>query len=214
MPKISIIIPAHNEEKYIEKTLHSIIMQDFKDYEVIVVCNGCTDKTEEIAKKHFTTISIKHPNIADARNIGAKVAKGEKLIFLDADTRLEDRDILSKVNKSDAVIGTCFGRPNSYTFMNRGYFVFKNLFTLLGMVNGITFCDKKSFNEVGGFNKAKCPIENRDLRIRITKYGKFEVLPRYVTTSMRRYEKLGFSRQLMYWIKRGFGSRGEYSNIR
>ncbi len=212
--KLSIIIPAHNEEKYIEKTLKSIGGQDFKDYEVIVVCNGCEDNTEKIAARYAKVISVKEANLPAARNIGANHAKGEKLVFLDADTRLDDRDILNKIDNSDAVMGTCFGRPNSFTFMNRGYFVFKNFFTLLGMVNGITFCDKKAFNKIGGYNKGKCPIENRDLRLRITKYGKFEVLPRYVTTSMRRYEKLGFGRQIIYWIKRGLGSREQHAAIR
>ena len=49
---ISIIIPACNEENYIKDSLDSISMQDYKDYEIIVVCNGCTDKTEAIAKKY------------------------------------------------------------------------------------------------------------------------------------------------------------------
>ena len=50
-PKISIIIPAHNEENYIKKTLHSIKQQTYQNYEAIVVSNGCTDKTEEIVNK-------------------------------------------------------------------------------------------------------------------------------------------------------------------
>ena len=46
MPAFSIIIPAHNEEKYLQKTLDSIKSQTLQDYEIIIVTNGCTDKTE------------------------------------------------------------------------------------------------------------------------------------------------------------------------
>ena len=52
MLKFSIIIPANNEEKYIEKTINSIKEQSFKDYEIIVVANGCTDNTAEIVKNN------------------------------------------------------------------------------------------------------------------------------------------------------------------
>jgi len=51
---VSIIIPAYNEEKYIEKTLKSILMQDCKDKEIIVICNGCKDNTKKIAEKRIT----------------------------------------------------------------------------------------------------------------------------------------------------------------
>ena len=57
-PKISVIIPAHNEEKYIEKTLESLTKQDFADFETIVVANGCTDKTEEKVKKHQKILNV------------------------------------------------------------------------------------------------------------------------------------------------------------
>jgi len=49
---ISIIIPACNEEKYLLDTIKSIKSQSFKDFEIIVVCDGCTDNTPLIAKKH------------------------------------------------------------------------------------------------------------------------------------------------------------------
>ena len=86
-PLFSIVIPAHNEEKYIKKTLHSIKNQTYQNYEVVVVTNGCTDKTEEIIKrragerlKHF---SLNASNVSRARNYGASKAMGEILVFLD-----------------------------------------------------------------------------------------------------------------------------------
>ena len=68
--KFSIIIPACNEEKYIEKTLKSIP----RNQEIIVVCNGCIDLTEKIAKKYSKVISIKEKNVSIAKNLGAKIS--------------------------------------------------------------------------------------------------------------------------------------------
>ena len=57
-PKISIIIPAHNEENYIRKTLHSIKNQTYQIYETVVVANGCTDGTEDLVKKRTNDKTI------------------------------------------------------------------------------------------------------------------------------------------------------------
>ena len=75
VPLFSIIIPAHNEEKYLQKTIDSIIKQEMHDYEIIIVTNGCTDKTEEIAKKNIGNniriLSLPKANVCVARNAGA-----------------------------------------------------------------------------------------------------------------------------------------------
>ena len=56
MPKFSIIIPVYNVEEYIERCLDSVFNQSFKDFEVILVDDGCTDKSIEKAKKYDLTI--------------------------------------------------------------------------------------------------------------------------------------------------------------
>lgn len=91
LPKISIIIATLNSEKFIYETLNSITNQTYKNYEVIVVDNGCTDKTIEIVKtfkEKFKNIIITKEEIKGqsfARNKGAKLATGEYLLFFDAD---------------------------------------------------------------------------------------------------------------------------------
>lgn len=100
MPKFSIIIPAYNMEKYISKTLDSVMKQTFKDYEVIVVDDGSTDKTVEIAKKYdVKIIEHKHAGLSVVRNAAIKEAKGEYLILLDSDDWW-DKDLLKKLNES------------------------------------------------------------------------------------------------------------------
>lgn len=100
MPKFSIVIPVYNVEKFIKRTLDSIKSQTYKDYEVIVVNDGSTDKSMDIVKKYdVKIINSKHVEVSEARNIGAKQAKGEYLVFLDSDDWW-DKDLLKEVSKS------------------------------------------------------------------------------------------------------------------
>ncbi len=85
-PFFSIIVPAHNAEKHIRKCLDSIKMQTFKDYELIIVCDNCTDNTGEIAHEYADTEIVTHYGRDGlARNAGIDAAEGEWLLFLDDD---------------------------------------------------------------------------------------------------------------------------------
>jgi len=110
--KASIIVPAHNEEKNIENTLTDLSNR-FKNSEIIVVCNGCTDKTPYIVR------NIKRPNIKQfnlsktdkgaALIKGFKVAKGDYVGFVDADGAFSVDDIAKVINElddSDCVIAS------------------------------------------------------------------------------------------------------------
>ena len=95
--KISIVIPARNEEGDILGTLNAAVGQDYKNKEIIVVNDGSTDRTreivEEFSKKHKEVRLINFDeghSAAFARNRGAENAKGGILVFLDADTGLND----------------------------------------------------------------------------------------------------------------------------
>ena len=100
MPKFSIIIPVYNVEKYIKKCLDSVFSQSYKDYEVIVINDGSTDKSMDIAKEHnVKIINQKNKGQSAARNNGIKHATGDYLIFLDSDDYWE-KDLLKELNKS------------------------------------------------------------------------------------------------------------------
>ncbi len=91
-PTISVVIPAFNEEKYIENCLASLKKQTFNDFEIIVVDNNCTDKTAEIAKSFGArVIKEKKQGMIPARERGFKEAKAEIIARTDADTVVTPR---------------------------------------------------------------------------------------------------------------------------
>ncbi|MCS7137355.1 MAG: glycosyltransferase family 2 protein, partial [Candidatus Caldarchaeum sp.] len=93
MVAASVIIPTFNEERHIKACIESLLKQDLKDMEIIVVDNGSKDKTtaivEEYISKHPEKIRLigldKNYGPGGARNMGAEAARGDVLVFLDAD---------------------------------------------------------------------------------------------------------------------------------
>ena len=95
--KISVIIPAYNVEKYVEKTLDSVCNSTCKDYEIILVNDGSTDRTDEICKKYsekhkeITYLVQDNQGVSAARNKGIKYAKGDWIVFVDADDTVNEK---------------------------------------------------------------------------------------------------------------------------
>ena len=86
MPYFSVIVPAHNSAEYIRKCLRSVKAQTFKDYELIVVCDACTDNTAQVAIGYADrVITTNHGMDGLARNAGIDAAEGKWLMFLDDD---------------------------------------------------------------------------------------------------------------------------------
>ena len=213
---ISVIIPAYNEGRYIAKTLNSIKKQDF-NHELIVVCNGCTDNTDKIAKKYTNRVfNLKEKNVSKARNYGAKKSKGEILVFLDADTCLSNNclEIINESLNSSVVIGTCKGIPDSKKLIYRILLGIKNSLYLTPWVNGILFCKKDVFKKINGFNENIKIREYRDLIKRALIYGKFTMSNAEVINSMRRFEKLGVAKISLFWLKSLVNKKEEYKAVR
>lgn len=89
---VSVIVPVYNSEEYIGKTLDSIINQDFKSFEVIVIDDGSTDKSLEIVNEKlskstvsYNVIHQENSGVSGARNRGIEEAKGKYIVFIDAD---------------------------------------------------------------------------------------------------------------------------------
>jgi glycosyltransferase involved in cell wall biosynthesis len=202
MPVVSVIIPAFNEEKFLGNCLLSLKEQNFKDFEVIVVDNNSTDKTTEIAKKFgVVLVSEKKQGVAFARNKGAKIAKGEILVFTDADTILP-KNWLSRIQKEFennkelvAFGGSCefYSGPISarisskfllkpFLFLDK---FFSGGFNLMGCNMAIK---REAFLEVGGFNENLKLNEDVEISYRLRKAGKVKFdLNFKVKTSGRRF---------------------------
>ena len=90
-PKISIIIPIYNVEKYLRRCLDSVLNQTFTDWQAICVDDGSPDKSGEIAEeyakkdKRFVVIHKENGGLSDARNVGMANAIGDFILFLDSD---------------------------------------------------------------------------------------------------------------------------------
>ncbi|HUT00486.1 MAG TPA: bifunctional polysaccharide deacetylase/glycosyltransferase family 2 protein [Candidatus Thermoplasmatota archaeon] len=100
-PNVSIIIPAFNEENYIAPCLESILKQDYKGkMEMIVVNDGSTDRTAEIAKEYSVKVINLETNggKANALNIGIEQSKGDIIVFSDADSELSSNAVNLLVN--------------------------------------------------------------------------------------------------------------------
>ena len=94
----SIIIPTLNEEKYIGGILKDLSVQSYKDFEVIVVDSSINNHTVNIAESFNVKILKSSRGTSVQRNLGARIAQGKYLIFIDADIRLFDSNFLKKVN--------------------------------------------------------------------------------------------------------------------
>jgi glycosyltransferase involved in cell wall biosynthesis len=112
--KVSIIIPTYNEAHVLTNCLNSLMKQDISGFEIIVVDDGSTDGTVSILKQfstdHKNIIFLKqdHKGAGSARNLGAKEAKGEILVFVDADMTFE-KDFVTNLIKpieSKDIVGT------------------------------------------------------------------------------------------------------------
>ena len=100
-PKISIITVVYNSERLIEATIQSVLNQEFKNIEYIIIDGGSTDKTVDIIKKHDDKISywVSEPDdgIYDAMNKGLQIANGEYLLFINSGDKIFDKLTLENV---------------------------------------------------------------------------------------------------------------------
>ncbi|WP_290146496.1 glycosyltransferase family 2 protein [Paramuribaculum intestinale] len=122
---ISVIIPAFNVEQYISECLDSILRQQYKDIEIIVINDGSTDCTLDIlieySSKYSNIIIIDQENSGQstARNKGIKEAKGEYIVFVDSDDWLPSDDILQKLINSIS-ISACDYVQGGLCFVKKG----------------------------------------------------------------------------------------------
>lgn len=98
--RFSMIIPAFNAEDHIIKGLESIKSQTFKDYELIVVCDRCKDRTKEIAESYGAkTLEVDFGRDGLTRNAGLDIAQGEYVLFMDDDDWLLHEFVFEEIHR-------------------------------------------------------------------------------------------------------------------
>jgi len=202
---LSIVIPTLNEEKYLPKLLNDIRRQTFSDYEIIVSDACSEDNTTKVAEDFSCKVVVsskerRHPSIQ--RNTGAKIAQGDILLFLDADTGIIGDDFLEKVvdefNKrglGSAGFYLLFESKKLFYSFYRCFYNFSvfcaQYFKPLAVGAGI-IVRKKWHDQIGGFDETIFIGEDQVYCEKISKLGKFRILKSKKTFfSIRRFEKSG-----------------------
>lgn len=218
---ISIVIPTKNEEKVIGKTLRNLRTTTTIAYEVIVSDGNSTDKTVEIAEKYADRVVSDGPGgkktIAFGRNNGAKVARGEFLLFMDADIYILDPDtffprVLEVFEKEPDVLALTvslrvfpeqetkadwiiFGIVNDLHALN-------NNVLRVGSASGeFQMIRKSAFEKLGGYDATLAVAEDNDMFLRLSKIGRTKMVKNLcVFQTGRRAHIIGWPRLLAQWL--------------
>lgn len=211
----SFIIPAHNEERLLGRTLTAIrqAMETVGGlYELIVADDASTDATARIAREHGAhVVHVDYRQISRVRNAGAERARGELLVFVDADT-IVNADVLRAGRQAiadGAVGGGCAVRfEGTIPLYARLTLPLLTLsFRMLKFAAGcFVFCRRDVFAQTGGFSEELYASEEIAFSRAVAQHGRFVVLRESVTTSGRKVrtysacEVIGILlRVLMFW---------------
>lgn len=220
--KLSIIIPALNEEKLISNLLDQFtddLKKEF-DLEVIVSDGGSNDSTIEIAKSKADKVVLHgekfQQNISQGRNEGAKYSLGDVLIFLNADTivsqpgitlqklvrEFEDEDLSAVAVRIEVIPEEAITSDKLFHGFYNFYVSLLNKF-VLGMGRGeCQVVRRKCFFEVKGYDEKLAAGEDFDLYRRLRRNGKVKFMNDIVVyESPRRYRKHGYSKVFWDWTK-------------
>ena len=180
---ISIIIPTFNEGKRLPSCLDSILHLNYlhENFEVIVIDNGSTDGTLEVAEKSGVLVLVdKNKNVSGLRNLGARKAKGDILAFVDADCTVSE-DWLGRaspyfVKEDVAAWGSPPSVPSGATWVQRTWYLVRKKDQAVKEVDWLEsmnlFVRRDQFLSIGGFNEDLVTCEDADFCFRIAKYGR------------------------------------------
>lgn len=200
----TVVIPAHNEEKYVARCIGSI-KSAAKYYggsvQIIVVCNRCTDRTADIAKKHGANVIMNEDRcIAKVRNAGIFAADGDVIVTIDCDNRMTIgtlKEIAWLLNTGKYIGGGAPIRFERYSFpLYCNELLCDLAFVITGLYCGIFWAEKSTFQAIGGFVDKKA-MEDAATAKALKAYGKshgkkYTVLRKNVLiNSTRKYDDMG-----------------------
>jgi glycosyltransferase involved in cell wall biosynthesis len=191
---ISFIIPAHNEESTIGRTinaLHAASCAAHEPYEIIVVDDASTDATTTAAAHSGAQVfSVQHQQIAATRNAGAARAQGDLLVFVDADTEVPSTIVSAAVQavRSGAVGGGAKARFDGSIpiYGHMLAWLWRWLQRFENLASGcFFFCTRNAFEAAGRFDETLYAAEDVVLSRRLRQLGRFVILREVVVTSGR-----------------------------
>jgi glycosyltransferase involved in cell wall biosynthesis len=187
-PFVSIIIPVHNGSQYLGRCLSAIALSSYQSCEVIVVDDGSTDDSAEIARTNGARVfALSHKSgPAAARNFGSEQANGDILFFVDADIVIKEETIAQIVDDFNdqpnvvAVFGSYDDRPEEKDFFSQYKNLQHHFVHQSSRAEAVTFwagCGavrKEIFDRIGGFDEGKYSrpcIEDIEMGFRLSKMG-------------------------------------------
>lgn len=193
-PFFSVIIPLYNKGKHVERTIRSVLGQDLCDFEIIVVDDGSTDDgpgtVEAISDPRIKLVRKENGGVSSARNLGAKIANGQFLAFLDADDVWEPQFTcaireLIRQNPGGGAYGSDWYLENSATRITQKRLLPDGLIDFFqlsrdrsALWTSATVVPRTIFLELGGFDERLSHGEDIDLWFRIANRHKIYTLNR------------------------------------
>lgn len=182
-PTISAIVPSYNKARYLAESVGSLIQQGFKEMEVLIVNDGSTDETSEVAKylsKSFSSVPIKlleKPNggISDARNYAIERASGSHILALDGDDMVKP-GFLEKAYTAIQKEGVNLVTSNVHVFGHETKDWTPNQFDTYyirydNSIPTLTLYDKVLWEKTGGYKRAFPIVEDWEFFVNCTRYG-------------------------------------------
>jgi glycosyltransferase involved in cell wall biosynthesis len=182
---VSVVIPCYNHAQFLAQAIESVLAQSYSNFEIIVVDDGSTDNTEEVATRYSSVRYVYQENagLSSARNVGLQQSRGEFLVFLDADDRLLPHALETGVSciqqhpecafvsgycrvidSNGAILPSpkqfCIEREHYLKLLRGGSYIW---------CPATVFYQRQIFDFVHGFDVALSPVADYDLYLRITR---------------------------------------------
>lgn len=177
MPYFSVIIPSYNRAHIIKRAIQGVLEQTFQDFEIVIVDDGSVDNTEKIIQEYSNDKRIKYvfqnnSGVCAARNFGAKLAKGEFLVFLDSDDEVEKswlQDFFVLANQKYDWLSCSMKvvKPDSSEYFVSALSPYKNKKVEGNSIPGSWAIKRDVFVKVGMFDENIKFGENVELRFRL-----------------------------------------------